>query len=133
MSWFRGVVPSAGPALLRQGREAGAELLGTFGAHVEVFGRPPEGLWDGLAGGDKLGVARRVPQPVVAADLVRPGQQHVPGQLAKLFRGQAHGILLDWAPPVRLQVERLPYLVPADARRLEPALQLLPGVVRQLV
>src|SRR5262245_28002776 len=28
--------------------------------------------------------------------------------------------------PVRLQVERLPYLVPADARRFEPALQLLP-------
>src|SRR5262245_27056344 len=128
-----GVVPSAGPALRRQGREAGAELLGTLRAHVEVFGRPPQRLRDGLAGGDQLGVARREPQPVVAADLVRPGQQQVPGQLAKLLRGQAHVVLLDWAPPVRLQVERLPYLVPADPRRFEPALQLLPGVVRQLV
>src|SRR5262245_57738007 len=63
---FGGVVPSAGPALLRQGREAGAELLGTFRAHVEVFGRPPERLRDGLAGGDEFGVARRVLQPVVA-------------------------------------------------------------------
>src|SRR5262249_44760909 len=65
-----GVVPSAGPALLRQGREAGAELLGTFRAHVEVFGGPPQRLRDGLASGDQLGVARRVPEPVVAADLV---------------------------------------------------------------
>src|SRR5262245_55690268 len=93
--WF-GVLASSAGTVFRQGREAGAELLGTLGAHVEVFGRPAQRLRDGLAGGDQLGVARRLPQPVVAADLVRPGQQHVPGQLAKLLRGQAHVVLLDW-------------------------------------
>src|SRR5262249_59786656 len=35
--------------------------------------------------------------------------------------------------PVRLQVERFPYLFSADSCRFEPALQILPGVVCQLV
>src|SRR5947209_20607735 len=92
-----GVLASSAGAVVRQGREAGAELLGAFGAHVEVLGGLPQRLRDGLAGGDKLRVTRRVSQPVVAADLVRPGQEHVPGQLAKLLRGQAHVALLDRA------------------------------------
>jgi hypothetical protein len=50
-----GVLASSASTVFRQGREKGAELLGKFGAHVEVFGCPPQRLRDGLAGGGKLG------------------------------------------------------------------------------
>src|SRR5262249_47884644 len=45
-----GVLASSAGTVFRQGREAGAELLGTLGAHVEVLGRPAQRLRSGRAG-----------------------------------------------------------------------------------
>ena len=84
---------SAGTALLRQGREAGAELLGTFGAHVEVFGRPARRLGVCIYTAARVGAIARLRR----GDLEHDGSQWCLRFAEKGGKARSIPVRHDWS------------------------------------